>query len=143
MTTWLDTLHNPQGITSIYGDAIPTLNAVDLHEICLHRDGPDVVFRFDLPEYPSDPPRKWAAQGFNTVQVRLQLVAVTELSIAGWSHNSIADITVAGDGDMVTLNATAEAYRCHVRARAAAIKSISAYLMGSGESGHVQSPAGG
>lgn len=127
MTTWLDALDDPQGIRAIYGDDVPSLTAVPIHEVCLHRDGPRVVLRFDLPRYPTDPPQKWTAQGFNTVQVQLMLVDILELSLDGWSNESVVDLSLERDDKGVTVATLAGSARCHVRARAAFVTSISAY----------------
>ncbi|WP_153545116.1 Imm50 family immunity protein [Streptomyces sp. RB17] len=36
-------------------------------------DGPTLKLRLDLTRYPDQPPHKWVAQGFNTVQIELCL----------------------------------------------------------------------
>src|ERR1700730_13283023 len=66
MESWADLLDDPAKVRSIYGDDVPSLDSVHLHEITLHRDGARLTLRFDLSKYPTDPPKKWQAQGFNT-----------------------------------------------------------------------------
>jgi hypothetical protein len=127
MTTWLDAVDDPRGVRAIYGDDVPPLTAVPVHEVCLHRDGPRLVLRLDLPRYPRDPPAKWTAQGFDTVQIQLMLVDVLELSIDGWSNDPVADISLERDGDAVTVLASAATTRCRARARAATVTEVSAY----------------
>lgn len=130
MTTWLDAVDDARAVRAIYGDDVPSLTAVPVHEIRLHRDGPRVTLRFDLSSYPATPPRKWA--GLNTVQVQLTLVDVLELSVEGWSNDPVADLSLTRDGDVLTMTSTG-ATRCRARARAAVVDKISAYQdMGAG-----------
>lgn len=126
MTTWLDAVDDPRALRAIYGDDVPPLTAVPVHEICLHRDGPRLVLRLDLPRYPLAPPAKWTAQGFDTVQIQLMLIDVLELSIDGWSSDPVADITLERDGDAVTVTC-AGTTRCRARAHTATVTKVSAY----------------
>jgi Immunity protein 50 len=87
-----------------------------------------VVFRLDLPRYPTEPPRKWAAQGFNTVEIELNLFSIRELSIEGWSYEPVADIALERDGNTVLLTTSTSAIRCRVRTLGAHVTHISAYL---------------
>ena len=127
MKTWLDALEDSRGIRAIYGDDVPPLTAVDLHEVRLHRDGPSAVLRFNLARYPANPPKKWVAQRFNTVQLQLRLVDTLELSIESWSNESVVDLSLERDGKNVILTTTAGRARMRIRALAAYVSSISAY----------------
>jgi hypothetical protein len=127
MTIWFDVLDDARGIRAIYGDDAPPLEAVVLHEITLHRDGPRVVLRFDLPAFPSRPPEKWVSQGCNVVQVQLLLSGVESVSIQGLSTHSVVDIAVAGDGRKVRVTTSGSSV-IDVLALDASITSISAYM---------------
>lgn len=94
MPGWVDFLSEPHGIRAIYGEELPTLTSVDLHELVLHRDGPRATLRFDLAQFPREPPKKWADQGFNVVQVQLTLVDVHHLTVAGWTTHATLDLDV-------------------------------------------------
>lgn len=127
MTGWLDVVDDDRGIRTIYGDETPSLGWVDLHEISLHRDGPRVVLRFDLPDYPGDAPKKWVDQGFNVVQVKFMLVGIHKFSLQGWSHDSFLDLSVLRDGQAVRVSGRSESIEMSIVADAALVSSISAY----------------
>lgn len=52
---WVRLLENPVVIRSIFGDTIPSLSGVDIHEFRLRRDGSSVGVRFNLSEFPGGP----------------------------------------------------------------------------------------
>ncbi|UKA05131.1 immunity 50 family protein [Photobacterium damselae subsp. damselae] len=54
---WTKYLLDSNKIKAIFGDKIPSIEAIDLHEVLLNRDGPKVTFRFDLSDYPDNPPK--------------------------------------------------------------------------------------
>ncbi|WP_374250829.1 Imm50 family immunity protein [Micromonospora sp. R77] len=101
--SWVDLLLEPRGIRAIYGEDPPTLTAVDLHDLVLHRDGPRATLRLDLAQFPRKPPKKWADQGFNVVQVQLTLVDVQHLSIAGWSTHATLDLEINRTDEVLSL----------------------------------------
>jgi len=130
MTTWLDVLDESQGIRAIFGDDLPTLRSISLHELCLHRDGPRAVLRFDLSQFPQAPPRKWSSQGFNTVQLQLMLVDVQDVSVTAWSNESVVDLSLESAGEFVVATTVSGPARITIRARTATVTSISAYQNG-------------
>lgn len=87
MANWLEFLVDAAPLKAIYGQDVPSLHGVDFHGLELHRDGPTVLFKFDLPEYPKRPPSKWVAAGCDRVQVRLLAVGVQEFKMAGLQRN--------------------------------------------------------
>ena len=84
--TWVNFLLDSQSIRSIYGECLPPLSDLDLHEVRLDRRGTSVFLRFDLGEYPTSPPKKWIAQKANTVQLELQFSEVSNLTLNGWGN---------------------------------------------------------
>ncbi|MEU7591020.1 Imm50 family immunity protein [Micromonospora sp. NPDC049230] len=128
MPTWLDLVEDPRGVRSIYGaDNPPSLEKILLHEVVLQRDGPSAVLRFDLPEFPTNAPRKWRDQGFNVVQVGLTMIGIKDLSLAGWNHCGWASMELASQDDSLMLEVLWGSARIQVQADAAAVTSISAY----------------
>lgn len=128
MPGWTNVLNDPTPILAIFGGSAPSLQATDLHEIVLHRDGPCAMLRFDLSSFPAVPPAKWKASGYNRVQVRLQAIGVLSLTINGVQANCRMDlevsrsesaISVRGNNGTVSINITSEELR---------VESISAYL---------------
>jgi hypothetical protein len=111
--SWTSFLRNPEGILAVYGGAPPELSMVRVREMVLQEDGPTLKLRLDLPRYPDRPPRKWAAQGFNTVQVEVSLSGLRAISLEGFGSEIEADVSLSGEKG-VTLDLMSSA--THVRA---------------------------
>ncbi|WP_405991253.1 Imm50 family immunity protein [Streptomyces sp. NBC_00986] len=125
--TWTSLVQNPEGITSVYQGSPPELLDVHVHEVCLHRDGPALRVRLDLPSYPENPPRKWAAQGFNTVQIEVTFSGLREVKLNGFSTNMTATISIEEDtGVQIHLSAPGSDVRAV--ANTAIISKVTAYL---------------
>ncbi len=92
MSNWLNQITNPKIITTIFGNNIPELMGVELHDIVFNRDGPTVVLRIDFANFPEKPPAKWLAQGFNCVQMQLALIAVKNTSFIRWGSHGKVDL---------------------------------------------------
>lgn len=127
ITNWTDLVLDAAPVRSIFGPKPPTLEGISLHEIILHRDGPRVLLRFDLHDFPVRPPEKWFAAGFNRVQIRLLALDVQELEIAGLQSNVQVDLSVKKDGPLVRLHADNGAVRFDIGAAALIVENISAY----------------
>lgn len=127
MSSWIDLLYKPDGIRAIYGADLPTLRSVDLHEFSLHRDGPVATLRFDLAEFPRMPPKKWADQGFNVVQVQLSLGGVQRLTVVGWETNVTIDIDVERRGDVISLGTMNGPVGMKIEARSLILSRLSAH----------------
>ncbi|SCF18481.1 Immunity protein 50 [Micromonospora viridifaciens] len=133
MSGWVDLLSESHGIRAIYGEDLPALTSVDLHEFALHRDGPRATLRFDLPQFPKSPPKKWADQGFNVVQVQLTLVDVLHLAIVGWTTRAVLDINVERMGEVLSLRANNGPVDINIDARWLVLSHLSAYCRASAE----------
>jgi hypothetical protein len=72
VSDWTDLLVDPRTIRAIFGPTGPSLEGIELHAIELHRDGPTVTLRFDVAEFPADPPKKWLERECNRVWLKLQ-----------------------------------------------------------------------
>jgi hypothetical protein len=90
--SWIDLLDNNHFLRTLFPAGGPSLEAVRLHEVLLHQDGPSVSLRFDLNEYPARPPEKWHAAKGNVVQVRLAGVGVRYFALKGWAGNNIGTL---------------------------------------------------
>lgn len=123
---WVELLLNPVVIRSIYGDRIPSLSGVEIHEFRLRRDGSDVEVRFDLSEFPEDPPEKWKTW-VNTIQVELAIVGVESLSIREWQTTMIADLSIDSIGDDLLRFRSNPVPDCTILARWIRVAKISAY----------------
>ncbi|MEE3664805.1 Imm50 family immunity protein [Brenneria sp. g21c3] len=127
---WLDLLIDKNKISSIFKNDVPSLCQVDLHDIVFHRDGPKITLRFNFQHYPSDPPKKWLMQGFNTVQVQLTALDVKEVRLSGWEKtNYLLDINIEKENGLIILSAQDDIFCLYVKAVFLDISSISAYIV--------------
>ncbi len=131
MKTWLDLLANPDTIKAIYHDTVPSLNSVNIYEVIFHQDGPRVTLRFDLSIYPAAQPKKWESQGFNTVQVQLDIVGVTKSSFTGWETKNLVDIELSGLDNSVRLNASTGQFKVELHGASAFVQKVSGYCRNS------------
>lgn len=127
---WTQYVNETTGLTAVYSGAVPTLERVSLHEVCLHRDGPSVLLRFDLNKFPVNPPKKWVSQGFNTVQISLRLLGVDDIQFSGWSSNCLIDINLTRTDKRIRLNTSNGPFLMEVTADLVLLNSISAYYDG-------------
>ncbi|GDY34055.1 Imm50 family immunity protein [Gandjariella thermophila] len=128
MAAWLDLLEDAASVRSIYNDQSPALDPIRLHEISLHTDGGRATLRFDLPEYPESPPKKWRLQGFNTVQVELMLIEIRELSLRGWNSAIDGRMSLARESDGVRVTMSTDSVRIDIKAAWATVVKVAAYL---------------
>lgn len=80
-------------IENLYGQ-FPDLSHVELHEAVLHRDGPAVRLRLELPHFPAVVPEKW--KHFNTVMLELEATGVTEFAFSGLNTDMICSASIQG-----------------------------------------------
>ena len=131
--SFVDALADQRPLVAVFGEPVPTFGPVDLHEVTVHRDGPVVRLRFDLAEYPAQPPAKWVTGGADTVQVVLDLVGVDRLAVTGAMTNMRGPLTARQtDGGSVTAEFRSGEVSVVVTARAAVISSLSAYAISRG-----------
>ncbi len=130
MSNWTELLLNPQPLQAIFGADEVTLDGVDLHEVLLYRDGPSVTLRFDLAGFPALPPRKWAEQGLNRVQVQLELSGVGALSIQGWPARSRIDLVLERRAGHIALSGYCGEVSIDLLGQFVQLKKVSAYLDG-------------
>jgi hypothetical protein len=128
-TAWLDLLSDASAIRAIFGDQIPTLEDIDVHEVVLHRDGPRVLLRFDLQQFPTNPPRKWELAGFNRVQLKLLAVGVRELSIVGLQSECKLSLSLFEDGSLIRIRTRKGEMKIDIAADCLLIDSVSAYCV--------------
>lgn len=92
--SWLTGVDNSAFLASLFPGGGPSLAQVNLHEVQLNRDGPTVLLRFDLDTFPTNPPPKWRASGFNTVQVRLMGIGMHRFSLSGWGTTQFGPLSI-------------------------------------------------
>ncbi|WP_417534256.1 Imm50 family immunity protein [Marinobacterium stanieri] len=100
---WTDFVLKTEAIKSIYGADLPRLEKLNLHEVTLHHDGPRAILRFDLCNYPNNPPKKWSSLGYNTVQIRLMALGIKSLNISGWGSENNISLSLEKNKDIFIL----------------------------------------
>ncbi|WP_165425643.1 Imm50 family immunity protein [Streptomyces sp. BK022] len=132
--SWTSLVYNAQGVIAIYGGDPPPLSNVRIREVRLQEDGPTVILRFDLPVFPENVPKKWVAQGFNTVQLEISFGGIRSLSVEGIATEVVADVAIS-EGDGVTLVVASPVMRVEAAAQTAFLAKVSAYWDGGEEGG--------
>lgn len=98
-----------------------------MHEVSIHRDGPNAILRFDFKEYPRNPPKKWEMQCFNKVQIQLLLFGVSDFSINGIINKSNMKLILSKEGDDVRFSSHSEGFNINILAKFVYIHNISGY----------------
>jgi hypothetical protein len=96
---WHELSENPQMLSAFYNN-VPQLDSVEIHEILLHRDGPLLKVRFEMPIFPDKPPDSWLKQGFNTAQLVVDFWSISDLAIQGWSTTNIGNLRIEKIADL-------------------------------------------
>lgn len=124
---WIDRIDNAEFLRTLFPKA-PLLRGVRVLEVGLHQDGPRVLFRFDLNEFPLQPPAKWKESHANKVQIRMMGVGIHELEVQGWSTNNIVDIEIgAGEARGVRFVAQGAGFRVSSLFERLILDGVSAY----------------
>ncbi|MBL1081232.1 hypothetical protein JK359_04445 [Streptomyces actinomycinicus] len=129
---WTSLVRNPEGLEAVYQGDPPDLSGVRVHEVALHEDGPTLRIRLDLPRYPDQPPRKWAVQGFNTVQVEISMGNLHAITLEGFTTSTTANVSLTAK-DGVTLGLTSSGTHIKATADFVFISGLSAYVNEVGE----------
>jgi hypothetical protein len=81
MPEWTSVFSGARGISAIYGSKIPSLGGVRVHEIRAEREGPVLKIRFDLSDFPDNPPEKWRLSGLTWFSLKLFLLESGRLAL--------------------------------------------------------------
>ena len=125
--SWTKLLTDINKISAIFGDQEPSLKSVNLHEITLNRDGPKVVLRFDLPDFPKSSPKKWRQAGFNCVQIQLMALSIHDLKIEGLDSECKCSIHISAKKELLSLSIDENKLNVYLTADHLLIDKISAY----------------
>jgi hypothetical protein len=128
---WSLSCDNPEAIARLY-DSVVGLDRVELHELILHRDGPRLQLRFDLPRFPDHPPSRWQA-GANTVQVTLDLWIIEDFLLEGWATSNVGEFALTPSPEGIQVSFRTTSARLSARCVAARIVKVSEYSAGEGE----------
>ncbi len=128
MKPWIENIVDSSAIRAIFGNTAPSLAGVQLVELAVNDRGPTLRLRFNLPDFPGNPPKKWAQQQANTVQITMSAFEVRSLSIQGASTEMIASIRLSREGESVRISVVGDHISIDCLAGWIYIDKISAYM---------------
>lgn len=99
MQSWLDLVGKSEFLAGLFGDRVPSLQCVEMHEIAVQRDGPSLRLRFDLQEFPTSAPAAWKAEGYNTLQLTIGMIGLQSVVLSGWATEVNGPLRIAADED--------------------------------------------
>lgn len=124
---WLEILDDQSPIRAIFGNEVPALVNINLHEVILHRDGPSALLRFDLEQYPKSPPEKWRLARFNRIQLKLLMIGIRDLSIVGFLSNCVTTLDIFDDVGLIRVRTLGDIVKIDIAADNLRVDSVSAY----------------
>jgi hypothetical protein len=126
---WTALLTNPRQINLYYSQA-PDLSKVSIHEVSLNREGARLALRFELAEYPDNPPPKWVLNRFNRAQCTLQLYGVYAVTIDGWAHMLQGSLRLSKEESGIHLSFTDGQHSINGSGQFLVLEEISGYQVG-------------
>jgi hypothetical protein len=93
IVSWLELAENPEAASSLF-DLPPSLQNVEVFTFKIDRDGPTAELTIRLDEYPASPPLKWRTKKANAVIMTLQLLALGDIEVKGWSTTNRAEMQI-------------------------------------------------
>ncbi|MFD1811773.1 Imm50 family immunity protein [Rhodococcus gannanensis] len=111
----------------MFGGIDPPLGTVELSEVRLDRRAASLLLRFDLANYPENPPAKWVAQESNTIQLELEFSTLRSVTIDGWGTEMEAHLEVVRNAEGLIELTCGEAPRIKATAEWLRISKMSAY----------------
>jgi hypothetical protein len=97
---WLSLFENGEIVKSIYGDQIPSLDNIYLHEVkIVNGEELQCYLRFDLNILPQSRPLKWARKAVNTVQLDVILLGAEIISFSTSGGDMIGELQITSIGN--------------------------------------------
>lgn len=124
-------VENPEILAALYTGE-PGPGRVPLHEVTLHRDGPTLRLRFDMPTFPDKPPKKWHP-AFDTAQLTLGLYGVEKLEMTGFHPSERGALFLDRVEGKVQLRYTSSTCSISAAGLFARIEKMSGYCSGEEE----------
>ncbi|MGW8380521.1 Imm50 family immunity protein [Streptomyces sp. ODS28] len=124
--SWVSALADATPILKVFDGSPPALHGVRVHEVTVQANGPQLLLRVDLAEFPDSPPPKWRMQGFNTVQVEINLVGARDLRLEGFGRDLVVDVELEKE-ELVHLSVDSPDFRLSAVADAVLLAKVSAY----------------
>jgi hypothetical protein len=83
VTGWVASLIDSEPLRHVFGDQKFGEAEVDLHELDVDVEGGLTLLRFNLAEFPDVPPARWLENGFNCVQLVIEISGISDLQVHG------------------------------------------------------------
>jgi hypothetical protein len=99
---WYELALNPQSLASLY-KTVPELVNVELFSLYLDREGSRIQILVDLPYFPDYPSTKWNEK-FNSVQIQLTFIGVTNFEAKGWQTKMKVKIDIKKVEDKIKVS---------------------------------------
>lgn len=91
--SWVDLLENPDSVRRLY-KAPPSLDHCELRSFSLDRDGPTARLSLGLANPPEQLPPRWSRFQVNAVAMELELLALEEISLSGWTTHPVVGLSI-------------------------------------------------
>ncbi len=123
--SWSKYLENPDAVAAF--GAAEDLGSIELHELIVHRDGPVLRLRFDLPFVPAKFPARWPIEA-NTTQITLAAWGIGNLSVSGWGISVRGLLSAGDDSDGRVLRFTGESCAVQTFYTVLRVEKVSGYV---------------
>jgi hypothetical protein len=124
--SWSRYIENPDSL-ALLGAAAEDFRLIELHELVVHRDGPLLRLRFDVPFVPEQLPVRWPAEA-NTTQITLAAWGIGDLSLTGWATSVRGLLCAVDDGNVRVLRFNGESCAVRVSYTALRVENVSGYV---------------
>jgi|GEM_PF-5226361 len=129
---WTDLVLEATGVLKVFGKA-PSIDNVRLQEASLNWNGPSLEIRFDLADYPANPPTEWVIGQCNRVQLSLACFGLREIAIRRWGTQNQASLMIGTAGPTRVLEAIGDDVDIRLSCDFIYIRKLSVYLDGGNE----------
>ena len=102
---WTNLVENSRALANIFDKELVSLSEIKLVDTIIEYGiNLNLILRFDLNQYPKNPPKKWAINNSNTVQLVLRLVD-SEIIFFKTIENCfyIGNLDITGDSDIKSI----------------------------------------
>ena len=120
---WYECIDKIEFLKNLYKE-IPDLKNVRIDKISLEKEGKIVNLVFDLPFFPTNPPRKWIGCNILSIEISFSCVKMFQLKLDKNLMNG--DIDIKNDDKIIKVKINGN-LRCSFFAESALVQRISAY----------------
>ncbi len=123
---WLELTQNPLAITHLY-NSVPPLEAMELIDMHINRDGPKLIFKMNFPRFADHRPARWNKTD-NTVHVELEFWTISKFEINGFTTTPILNFSTDKIDQQIVVRAEGKDIRICFYCDMIYIQKISGYI---------------